>query len=250
MAKKSDIQLVKSDGTRLDGRSPTDLRPLKITAGVLKQANGSALVEWGRNKVLAAVYGPRECFPKMLTNPYRAAINARYLMAPFSGNEEHSRSGPNRRSQEISKVIQHVFENLVLTEQFPKTMIDICIEVLQSDGGTRIAAVTAASVALADAGIPMRDLACGVGVGKASGQLLADLDKGEDNFGESDIPTVISPRTGELLLYQMDGMLTREEISRGFDLATEACMKVHAKQVEALKKKYDTVLEEAGSNGE
>lgn len=243
--------LVKPDGMRANGRGFEELRELKITAGVLKRANGSALVDWGKNKVIAGVYGPREVFPKFLTNPYKAVINARYIMAPFSGLDDHGRSGPNRRSLEISKVAKHVFENAVLTHLFPKTMINIQMEVLQSDGGTRIAAITAASVALADAGIPLRDIPACISVGKIGGKLAVDLDKDEDNFGESDMPTVFSPRTGEVLLWQMDGMLSRDEVAQGLDLAAEAAKSVHEKQVAALKKKYEAVSEEVtGDNAD
>src|SRR3989344_6041291 len=118
------------NGKRCDGRGFEDLRPIIVKAGVLKQASGSAYVEWGRNKVYAAVYGPHEVFPKHMTNNYKALINARYIMAPFSGLDDHSRSGPNRRSIEISKVAKHVFENVVLTNLFPKTMIDVHMEVI------------------------------------------------------------------------------------------------------------------------
>ncbi|MFH1056676.1 MAG: exosome complex exonuclease Rrp41 [Candidatus Micrarchaeota archaeon] len=235
------------DGKRLDGRDFEDLRNVTIKAGVLKQAEGSAFVEWGRNKVYAAVYGPKPVFPKHLTNPLRALINARYIMAPFSGLEEHSRSGPNRRSIEISKVAKHVFENVVLTHLFPKTMIDVHMEVMQSDGGTRIASITAASVALADAGIPMRDLVCGVSVGKVAGQLLVDLNKYEDNLGGSDVPMVFAPRNGELLLYQMDGMLSKEEISEAYEMALRACRKIRVLQENALKEKYENVFERINS---
>ena len=241
-------ELVSPDGKRLSGRNITDLREVKIKAGVLKRADGSALLQWGNNKVLAAVYGPKECFPKRLASPYRTRIIARYLMAPFSGAEEHGRSGPNRRSREISKVIEHVFENQVLTHLFPKTAIEIHIEVLQSDGGTRVAAVNAAAVALADAGIPMRDLACGVACGKADGHLILDLDKYEDNLGESDVPTILSPRTGEIILYQMDGMLTRDEISKAYDMVVEGSKSLHEIQVRALKEHYEEVASKI--NGE
>ncbi|MFH0971490.1 MAG: exosome complex exonuclease Rrp41 [Candidatus Micrarchaeota archaeon] len=226
------------NGVRLDGRSFTDLRPLKVTAGVLNKADGSAMVEWGKNKVLAAVYGPREVFPKHLTNLNRALINCRYSMAPFSSVEEHGRSGPNRRAIEIGKVSKHVFENAVLVAQFPKTQIDISIDILQSDGGTRIAGITAAAVALADAGIPMRDLVQGVSVGKVDGELVVDVDKIEDNFGDSDIPIVVSLRSMEILLFQLDGMLTKAEVERAIDLSFEGAKKVRALQVEALKSKY------------
>ena len=229
------------NGVRLDGRGIYDLRPLKITAGVLKMAKGSALIEWGKNRILSAVYGPREVFPKHMTDPHKAIINARYIMAPFSSLEEHGRSGPNRRSIEISKVAKHVFQNAVLTHLFPKTMINISMEVLQSDGGTRVAGITAASVALADAGIPMRDLPCGVSVGRVNGQLVVDVDKYEDNLGESDIPMIILPRTKEVLLYQMDGLLSKQELKTAMEMGLKASEKVREIQVAALKNKYEAI---------
>lgn len=242
----SEMKLI-VDGKRNDGRGLTDLRPLKISAGVLKQADGSCLVEWGKNKVLAAVYGPREVFPKHLTDLQKARMNCRYAMAPFCSLEEHGRSGPNRRAIEIGKVAKHVFENVVLTAQFPKTQIDVSMEVLQSDGGTRISAVTAASVALADAGIPMKDLVQGVAIGKADGLLVVDVDKLEDNYGQADIPLIVSLRSREILLFQQDGMLTKEEIQRAFSMAFDAAEKVRALQVEALKARYIDVPEQNSS---
>jgi exosome complex component RRP41 len=165
-------------------------------------------------------------------------------MAPFSGAEEHGRSGPSRRSRELSKVIGEVFENVIISENFPKTQIEIYIEVLQSDGGTRCAAVTAAAVALADAGIPMKDLVNAVAVCKIDGHMAVDPGKEEDNFGESDMPIAFSPRTGEVLLFQMDGMLTRQELAAGFELAKKASAKIHEIQVQAIRKVYEEPREE------
>src|SRR3989338_7169947 len=213
------------NGKRISGRSFTDLRPLKITAGVLKQAGGSAMIEWGKNRIIAAVYGPHEVFPKFLTDNRKALVGCRYVMAPFSSLEDHGRSGPNRRSIEISKVAKHVFENVILTNKFPKTIIDIHMDVVQSDGGTRIAAITAASVALADAGIPVKDLVCGVAVGKIGGKLAVDIDKIEDNYGESDAAIIVSPRTGDVLLMQLEGILTPQEVRDSVKLAQDAAIK-------------------------
>lgn len=243
------VELIRPDGKRLSGRTATDLRELTITAGVLKKATGSAMVEWGRNKVIAAVYGPREVVPKHLTDPYKARITFRYVMAPFSSQEEHGRSGPNRRSIEISKVLKHVFEHTILTHQFPKTQIELSAEVIQSDGGTRVAGLVAASVALVDSGLPVNDVVSAVSIGKIAGQLVVDLDKEEDNFGESDMPIGISHRTGEILLFQMDGLLSRQEFEKALDLAFDATMKVRAKQVEALMTKYADAEETNGDNG-
>jgi exosome complex component RRP41 len=233
-----------ADGKRIDGRGVGDLRPIKIVSRVLNDAEGSAYIEWGKNKILAGVYGPRECIPRHDQSLYRAVVKCRYNMAPFSGAEEHGRSGPNRRSKELSKVIKEAFENVIISENFPKTQIDIFIEVLQSDGGTRCAAVTAAAVALADAGIPMKDLPCAVAVCKIDGQVAVDPGKEEDNFGESDMPIAYSQRNGEILLFQMDGLLTREELSSGFSLAKAAAEKIRAIQVDAIRKVYEEPKEE------
>src|SRR5512137_135467 len=134
---KSEHNLINADGkTRFDGRALDELRPLSIQAGVLKRADGSAYVEWGSNKVLAAVYGPREVHPRHLQNPARAIVQARYNMASFSVSER-KRPGPDRRSQEISKIISEAFTSVVFVEQFPRTTVDVFMEVLQADAGTR-----------------------------------------------------------------------------------------------------------------
>ncbi|MBN1861262.1 MAG: exosome complex exonuclease Rrp41, partial [Candidatus Thermoplasmatota archaeon] len=192
---KSDIELINSEGKRSDGRGPHDLRKIKIQAGVLHRADGSCYLEWGGNKVIAAVYGPREAVPRHTQNPLRAIVQARYNMAAFSV-EDRKRPGPDRRSVEISKVISEALERVVLTEQFPRASIDVNIEVLDAEAGTRCAGLTAAGVALVDAGIPMRDIPVACAAGKIGGQVVLDLGKEEDNFGDADLPIAISPRTG------------------------------------------------------
>src|SRR5208282_838365 len=127
------------NGKRLDGRMPEDLREIKIEVGVIRNAVGSAYIEWGNNKIIAAVYGPKEALPKHVQDPEKAIIKCRYAMSPFSSLEDHGRTGPNRRSTEISKVTKEVFENVIMLKDFPGAEIDIFIEVLQADGGTRAA---------------------------------------------------------------------------------------------------------------
>ncbi|VVC02957.1 Exosome complex component Rrp41 [Candidatus Burarchaeum australiense] len=227
------------NGKRLDGRELDELRPIKIEAAVLNRADGSAYVEWGKNKVIAGVFGPRECFPKRDVNPYHATLRCRYRMSPFA-TSDHGRSGPNRRSTELSKVIREAFQGVVLLEQFPKTAIDLTVEVLQADGGTRCASIVAASMALADAGVPMKDLVSAVAVGKINGQLALDLTGVEDNFGDSDIPIAITSRNKEIVLFQMDGVLLPEQISQALRMAQSASEHIHALQVDALKRVYES----------
>ena len=238
MGKMPGIELFKN-GKRLDGRGPHDLRKLRIEAGVLEEADGSAYVEWGGNKIIVGVYGPRECIPKHFSDPYKAILKVRYVMSPFASADDHGRSGPNRRSIEISKVIREAFEHVVLTNQFPRTQIEVYIEVLQAEGGTRVASLAAAAVALADAGIPMKDMISAVAVGKIDGKLVVDLGKNEDNFGESDVPIAITHRDKEVVLLQMDGLLTKEQLEEDIQAAIDASEKVYQVQANALRSSYE-----------
>ena len=236
---QADHKLIRADGRRVDGRGLDEMRPLSIKAGVLKRADGSAFVEWGGNKVMAAVYGPREVHPRHLQNSMRAIVQCRYNMASFSVGER-KRPGPDRRSQEISKIISEALEAVVFVEQFPRTTVDVYIEVLQADAGTRCAGLTAASVALADAGVPMRDLVPSCASGKVEDKVVCDLNKEEDNFGSADVPMAILPRTGEFLLLQMDGHLTYDELMQAMEYNMKACKRINEVQKEALRTRYQT----------
>ncbi len=231
------------NGKRVDGRGFDELRKIRIVASPLENANGSAYIEWGNNKILAGVYGPREPFPRHLSDPTKAIIKCRYSMAPFSSLSEHGRSGPNRRAIEISKVIKEVFENVVVLTEYPGSQIDIFIEVLQGDGGTRAAGLTAASVALAASGIPMRDMPYALSVGRIGEHLAVDFNMIEDNYSDSDIPIAISPRNNEIVLLQMDGDMTKEQIMEGINMAIKAGADVAAEQRRALKEAYEKVAE-------
>jgi len=196
-------------------------------------------VEWGQNKVMAAVYGPREVHPRHLQQNNKAVIQCKYNMAAFAV-DERKRPGLDRRSQEISKVIGEAFESVVFAEEFPRTSIDIYIEVLQANAGTRCAGLVAASVALADAGIPMVDLLPAVAVGKVAGKIALDLKKEEDNFGEADLPMALVPQSGRLVLLQMEGHMNEEELGQALDMGVAGCRAIYEKMKEALRERYST----------
>jgi exosome complex component RRP41 len=238
-----EVKLIDENGIRGDGRKPDQLRPIRIEAGVLKRADGSAYLEWGNNKVMAAVYGPREAHPRHRQNPSRALVQCRYNMAPFSVSDR-KRPGPDRRSVEISKVISEAFDAVVFAEQFPRTSVDIFVEVLEADAGTRCAGITVAAVALADAGIPMRDLVTACASGKIGGVVCLDLNKDEDNYGEADVPFAIVPRTGEVVLLQMDGHLTPEEFDQAIQYNMKAIREIYELQRDALRRRYAVTLAE------
>jgi exosome complex component RRP41 len=242
LTQKKPEKLIDENDVRIDGRKLKDLRPTKIEVGVLGNADGSAYIEQGKNKILAGVYGPKEAHPKHLALPDRAALRCRYHMAPFSVDERKS-PAPSRREIELSKVIREALEPSVFTEYYPRTSIDLFIEVLQADGGTRCAGISVASVALADAGIPMRDLVCACAAGKVEGRLVLDLSDYEDKGGDADLPLAYMSTVNAVTLLQMDGNLSGEEFEQAVKMALEGCKQINQIQKEALRAKYSVEKE-------
>jgi exosome complex component RRP41 len=195
------------------------------------------------------VYGPREAHPKHIALADRAVVRCRYHMAPFSTDERKS-PAPSRRELELSKVIREALEPAIMSEYFPRSTIDIFIEVLQADAGTRCAGITAAALALSDAGIPMRELVAGCAAGKIDGKVVLDLSDVEDKQGEADLPVALMPKSNVVTLLQMDGSLTEEEFKQALDMATDACRRIYEMQREALRVKYHVVKDEADKEEE
>jgi exosome complex component RRP41 len=237
VAKKKSETLVDKKGLRLDGRKLDELRPVKMEVGVIPNADGSAYLEQGRNKILVGVYGPKEAHPRHIAQQDRAVIQCRYHMAPFSVDERKS-PAPSRRDIELSKVIREALEPAVFLEYYPRTSIQVYIEILQADGGTRCAGITTAALALADAGIPMRDLVVACAAGKAGGKIAVDLMDTEDKIGEADVPVAFMPNLNAITLLQMDGKLSSKEFETAIDMALEGCKTLYQVQKEALKAKY------------
>lgn len=235
--KQSETKLI-VNGKRPDGRKLDELREIEARAGVIKRADGSGYFRLGNSIAVAAVYGPKELHPKHLVDPVRAYVKCRYNMAPFS-TTDRIRPGPSRRSTEISKVIKEAISSIVFLEEYPETSIEVFIEILQADASTRCAGLNAASIALADAGIPMKDLIVSCSAGKVEGQMLLDVAGVEDCEGEVDLPIAYVPRENKLYLLQMDGIISKEDIKKGIEMVTKGCKVIYDKQKEALKRKYE-----------
>ncbi|MCC6015748.1 MAG: exosome complex exonuclease Rrp41 [Desulfurococcaceae archaeon] len=241
--KQGKPKLINENGRRIDNRLPDELRSIKIDVGILKNADGSAYVEYGNTKVIAAVYGPREVVPRYEELPDRAVIRCRYRMLSFSTSERKS-PAPSRREIELSKVIREALEPAILSHQYPRTAIDIFVEVINADGGTRTAGITAAALALADAGIPMLDLVASVAVGKVDGVLVLDINEIEDMYGEADMPVAAMPSLNKITMIQLNGVLTPQEFKQALALAMKGIKQIYELQKEALRKKYVEVGEQ------
>lgn len=225
---------------RFDNRKFDEPREMEAKVGVIKRAKGSAMFRIGKTIAIAAVYGPRELYPRFLQNPKKGVLRCNYNMMAFSGSGERVRPGPSRRSKEISLVIEKALTPLIELEDFPSAVIDVFIELPQTDAGTRCAGITAASMALADAGVRMKDLVTSVAVGRIEDKVVIDVNKEEEDYekGMADIAVAMSTRTGKITLLQDDGELKKEELIEALNVARKGCEHIKKIQVEALKEKY------------
>ncbi|XP_009416391.2 exosome complex component RRP41 homolog [Musa acuminata AAA Group] len=210
-------------GFRLDGRRPNDMRQIRGEIGVVAKADGSALFEMGNTKVIAAVYGPREVQNRSQQVNNQALVRCEYSMANFSTGDRARRPKGDRRSTEISLVIRQTMEECILTHLMPRSQIDIFVQVLQADGGTRSACINAATLALADAGIPMCDIVTSCSAGYLSSTPLLDLNYIEDSAGGPDVTVGILAKMDKVTLLQMDAKLPMDIFENVMQLAIEGC---------------------------
>ncbi len=225
---------------RPDGRKFEDTRPIEAKAGVISKADGSAFFKIGKTSAYAAVYGPRELHPRHRQDPKTGILRCNYNMMPFSG-EERVRPGPSRRSKEISMVTEKALQPVVNLEDYPNAVVDVFVELTETDAGSRCAGICAASMALADAGITMKDMVTSVSAGVIDHNIVVDIDGEEEHIEDvdvADIPIAMIPSTEEITLLQMDGKAKKEELLKAIEAVKPALKKIAEIQRKALKEKY------------
>ncbi|WEL19463.1 exosome complex exonuclease Rrp41 [Candidatus Nanohalococcus occultus] len=237
---EEEVQFFQEDGTRMDGREKSEVRETTMEVGVLDEADGSAMVETGNTRVVASVFGPQELHPKHLQESDRAVIKMRYNMAPFSV-DDRMRPGPNRRAKEIGLVAKRALEPAIRLEKFPTAGIDISMEVIESDGGTRVTGINAAALALADAGIPMKGLVSACASGVVDGEVVNDVNGLEDKKGNADVPIAVINGGDEITLLQMDGDLTKQQVDDCISMAKKGCESLYEQQRQTLIETYESI---------
>lgn len=222
---------------RPDGRKIDEIRPMKAKVGIVPNANGSAMFSFGDTIAIAAVYGPRKMHPQHQQDPEKGTLRCNYSMLSFSVSER-IRPGPNRRSTEISKITEWALEPVLMIKKYPNMVIDVHINILQANASTRCAGINAAALALAHAGIPMKDIVSSVSIGKMDKQLVVDLNKDEEDWedgeGSTDIPITMTP-DGEITHIQLDGRITSEQLKEVIELARKSTKEIYEVQKKALK---------------
>ena len=223
---------------RSDGRKFNELRPIRAEIGIIPNADGSALYASGKTIAIAAVYGPRQLHPANMREPDRGIIRCEYNMLPFSVSER-ARPGPSRRSKEISMVTGNALSSVVDLSRFPGTVIDVQIMILQADAGTRCAGINAAAMALAHAGIVMKEMISSISIGKIDDKIVVDITKEEEDWeegeGSTDIPITMTSRNNDIVHLQLDGHIQTNKFKEVVEAARIACDKIQDYQMRALK---------------
>jgi ribonuclease PH len=238
--------------SRPDGRSPDQLRDVKITRGWLDHAEGSVLVEFGATRVLCAASVAQE-LPRWRRGSGLGWVTAEYAMLPRSTNTRSDRESVKGRlggrTQEISRLVGRSLRACIDAKALGENTITVDCDVLQADGGTRTAAITGGYVALADAitwlrgkkrlkGDPLAASVAAVSVGIVDGQPRLDLSYEEDVIADTDMNVVC---TGDGSFVEIQGTAEREPFGRELldellGLAVAGCRELTAMQSEALSR--------------
>jgi len=231
--------MAKSKNVRPDGRKIDEARKISMELGVVPNANGSAKFKIGDTIAIAGVYGPRELHPRRLRLADRGLLRCNYDLMSFSVTDR-KRPGPGRRDKELSLVSSNSLTSSVFLDRFETQVIDVFIQIPQADAGTRCAGICAASLALADAGIPMKGLSGSISVGAIGETVVVDLTKEEEDWAEgaTDVPLTYCPKTNLITHLQLDGEITMNNLFKAIDLGVKSATEIAEMQEKVLKEKY------------
>ena len=236
---------------RPSGRAPDQLRPVRITRGFTRHAEGSVLVEFGETRVLVTAT-VEDGVPGFMRGKGEGWITAEYGMLPRATHtrsaREAARGKQGGRTLEIQRLIGRSLRAIVDMRALGERTVTLDCDVLQADGGTRTASITGAYVALADAmttlvhrrslaASPLHGQIAAVSVGIVRGEPVVDLDYPEDSAAETDMNVVMNNGGGfvEVQGTAEGHAFRRHELDQLLDLAATACQQLFAVQLEALQ---------------
>jgi len=253
-------ELISPEGLRADGRRAHELRRVEVRLGALAWSGGSggggaaatavdgaAYFAQGNTKVLAFVVGPRETKLRSQALPDRCSISCEYSVAPFSFSERKQVSKSDRRSTEMALLLRQSFESVILTTLYPGSHLSLHVQVLQNDGAALAASVNALTLALQNAGIPMRDMLCAasVGLGEQSTPVL-DLNFSERGSDTPEITCASLVHSEKIVLLTEENKLQAQHLQPMVELALQANQKIFAILKQETKAYSEAILRSRG----
>ncbi|XP_021188073.3 exosome complex component RRP41 [Helicoverpa armigera] len=233
-------ELVSMQGLRVDGRRPHELAVVRCKLGASSTPDGSVYLEQGCTKVLVAVYGPHQASKtKMLPNA--VALNCKISIARFATAMRKSDPADERKVLEnMSMNLKQALLATLKSELYPRSQIDVYVEVLQDDGNAFCASVNAACLALIDAGIPMREYvtACSASIAITDDQkqhLLVDVNKGEEAAGCAVLTVACLPDTGKIAVLDLTHRVHMDHFEKVLNTAIQGCKDIKVVLDKALR---------------
>lgn len=226
----------------MDGRRANELRKVSVKLGMQTHSDGSAYLEQGNTKILATVYGPREARHRSQVLHDRAIINVEFIISSFAMFERKKISKSDKRQLEIACWIKKCFECVIFTANYPKSQIDIYIQVLQADGGLASASINAVSLALVDAGISMKDYVFASSIGIFESSFLLDLSKLEESSQVAELTVASCPTSGKVLLVQSDSKISLTSLDEAMSLSIAGSKQLHKVLDFAVKKHMEKLI--------
>ncbi|XP_017784011.1 PREDICTED: exosome complex component RRP41 [Nicrophorus vespilloides] len=241
MSKKK--ELVSKIGLRLDGRRADELRRVRCKMGVFSQPDGSAYIEQGLTKVLAAVYGPHQVRGNRSKAQHDSAIvNCQFSMAVFSTSERKKRPRGDRKSSEMSIHLRQALLAAIKVELYPWSQIDIYVEVLHADGGVYPACVNAATLALIDAGIPLKEYVCACSASLANNDIpMVDISHQEEMLGGPTLTIAALPMSEKIVLMEMSQRFHIDHLPKVMAKALKGCKDIKVILDEAVRSHVEDV---------
>ncbi|TDH73545.1 hypothetical protein CCR75_004074 [Bremia lactucae] len=233
-------------GLRIDGRRSDEVRRIRTRFGLFSRVDGSSYYEQGNTKVVAVVYGPRELANAAAasfnsgaaavgtgsgnastnTQP-RATINCDFTQAAFATSERKPPRSGDRKKLEMSLAVKQIFEACIQRHLYPRSQIDIFVQVLHADGGELPASINAITLALIDAGIALDDFVVASSAGYLQQSMLCDLNFAEEVARAPQMVIALNPRTQKLNLLQMECKLPLELFESLMEVASEGCNQIY-----------------------
>lgn len=218
-------QQVLEEGVRLDGRGYEEFRAVFLNTGAISQASGSAYAEFNKTKVMAAVYGPRPSDRKTSFSE-QGRLQCDVRLATFATRQRSKGLAQSADERDISAVVQAALEAAVQRHTFPKSNVDVYCLVLESGGADAAVAITAASLAIADAGIEMYDLVSACSVSRVGGQLLLDPTADESYHEDGAVLLAMMPTANLVTQLVMTGEWSNSSSKEALELCMGGCAQI------------------------
>jgi len=230
---------VDSSGLRKDGRRTGEVRRIRYKFGTVEHADGSAYYEQGLTRVLATVYGPQETRMKnKASSADKAHLTCEFRPTPFSSSDARSKKNTvDSKSLQLAKTVKQTFEAVLLTKSFPRSEIKIVIHGIQSDGGMLCACINATTLALVDAGVPMKDLVAACSAGHFGDAFITDLNYAEEFARKPNLPVAILSRTNKVVMVQLKSKIAAEHFEKLLRQAKLGCVDIHTILKNAAKER-------------